>query len=123
MPILAAFALSNLKHDLGAIWTWICHRSFWQLAFGAVAIFALIQHFTIAGERRHSAKVEAQLKVATDQLKSLSTAKNEQKVETVKRIEAVKERVRHADDRAKVIEQAPLPGQCKTPSEVLQADL
>jgi hypothetical protein len=79
--------------------------------------------FHHCGRARHSAKVEAQLKVATDQLKSLSTAKNEQKVETVKRIEAVKERVRHADDRAKVIEQAPLPGQCKTPKEVLNADI
>lgn len=123
MPVLAAFALANLKHDLGLAWQWLCQRSFWQLAFGAVAIFALIQHFTIAGERRHSAKLQSQLTAVTDQLRAISTKRNEQKTETQTRIDHVKVITKAADDHAKVIENAPLPGNCRSPKEILDADI
>jgi hypothetical protein len=59
--LLASFALSNAKHDIGKLWAWLCHRSFWQLACMGLAAFALVQHFQLAGERRHSSKLQAQL--------------------------------------------------------------
>jgi hypothetical protein len=90
---------------------------------GALLFLTLVLGIALKVERVHSHKLDKRIVELTAELKSLSTAKNDQKVETVKRIEAVKERVRHADDRAKVIEQAPLPGQCKTPPEIMSADL
>jgi hypothetical protein len=59
----------------------------------------------------------------SDQLKAISTARDNQKAVTAKTVEHVKERVKQADDRAKVVEQAPLVGGCKTPKEILNADI
>jgi hypothetical protein len=28
---MVLFAFGNLKRDLGLLWAWLCHRSFWQL--------------------------------------------------------------------------------------------
>jgi hypothetical protein len=65
---VGAILLSLLVAALGigrsvatAVLTWLSHRSFWQLAFGAALIFAGIQTIRVKAEQRHSAKVEAQL--------------------------------------------------------------
>ena len=50
MPVLAAFALANLKHDLEALWAWLCHRSFWQLMFGAALMLAGYEYLTKLAE-------------------------------------------------------------------------
>jgi hypothetical protein len=48
---LLSFALGNLKHDLGALWAWLCHRSFWQLTTMALAVLLVIQHFQLSDAR------------------------------------------------------------------------
>lgn len=116
MPVLAAFAFANLKSDIGAVLTWLSHRSFWQLVCMGLAGLAVLQHFQLA-DARHDRNA------AMAQLQKMSAPRDVQKTETAKRIEIVKERVRHADGVAKTIEQAPLPGQCRTPKEVLDADI
>jgi hypothetical protein len=42
MPVLATLALANLKSDLGKLWQWLCHRSFWQLVSMALAAACLL---------------------------------------------------------------------------------
>lgn len=115
MPILM-LALAGLKSGAGAVWSWLSHRSFWQLVCMGLAGLAVLQHFQLADARHDRDAAEAQLQ-------KMSAPRDVQKTETAKRIEIVKERVRHADGVAKTIEQAPLPGQCRTPPEVMGADL
>lgn len=67
--------------------------------------------------------LKAELKDAQDKLNAISSKRNEQKVVTRDRIITVEKQIRHADDQAKVIEQAKLPGQCRTPPEIMGADL
>jgi hypothetical protein len=91
-------ALIVMKLVGGRIWTWLSHRSFWQLVCMALAGFALLQHFQLAGERRHSAKVEAQaLKCAQGReadRKSHETAQVQAKAKN----EATLQRVKHEQD-------------------------
>lgn len=103
--------------------TWLSHRSFWQLVSMALCALLLVQHFALASEKRHSAKVEKQLQVATAELQRISSKRNEQKQVTQQNIKTVVRTIHDADERAKKIESAKLPGECRTPSEVLQADI
>jgi hypothetical protein len=127
---VGAILLSLLVAALGigrsvatAVLTWLPHRSFWQLAFGAALIFAGIQTIRVKAEQRHSTKVEAQLGKAAAELNAISSKKNDQAVVTRDRIKIVTQRIHDADGKARAVEQAPLPGNCKTPPEILQADL
>ena len=122
MPILAAFALA--KRVGTAVITWLKHASFWQIVSIGLACFALVQHFQLAGERRHSHKVELQLRKATetlDRLSKESAAKQKQVTKTITRYVTVDKP--KAEREAERIDRAALPGQCKTPGEVLQADI
>ena len=103
--------------------TWLSHRSFWQLVCLALCAALLVQHLALRSERRHGDKVEAQLSKAVGELNRISTAKNEQKRETSDRIKVVTRTIREKEREAEKVEQAPLPGECQSPSEVLRADL
>ena len=106
--LLASFALSNAKHDLGKLWAWLCHRSFWQLACMGLAAFALVQHFQLAGERRHSAKLQAQLTKIED-------AGKQQKRTTERTVREVVEGQERVKTIVKTIHDAPNPEGCATP--------
>ena len=121
---LAAFAWANLKHDLSALWSWLCHRSFWQLVSMGLAIFALVQHFEIVSARHEAAKWQRQytlIHTQLDKLRSESKAQQGQVTKvihdyrTVTKPEVVKQVER--------VESAPLPGQCRTPDLVMRADI
>lgn len=90
---------------------------------GGLAILCLCLGIALKLEQRHSAKLQIQILGLTAQLHSISTAKNDQKVVTKERIKVVEKRVHDADGKATVIEKAPLPGECKTPKEILDADI
>lgn len=123
MPILAAFALANLKHDMAGLWGWLCHRSFWQLvSMGLLALF-MVQHFQLIGARHEATKWQRQYALIHTQLDAISTARNNQAAETKTRIETVTKIIHDADGRAKAVENAPPAPNCKTKPEVLQADL
>lgn len=47
------------------IWAWLCHRSFWQLMFGAALILVGWEYLGKRSEQRHAHKVESQLSKCT----------------------------------------------------------
>lgn len=49
------FAWANLKRDFAALWSWLCHRSFWQLVSMALALFVVVQHFELIHARHEAA--------------------------------------------------------------------
>ena len=112
-----------LKRVGTVVITWLSHRSVLELAFMAMVAVAAIQTIRVGAEQRHSAKVERQLSKTVAQLQAISSKRNEQRQVTTERIRVVTRTIRDADGKAKAIEQAPLPGNCKTPREVLRADL
>lgn len=59
----------------------------------------------------------------SEKLQQISDKRNEQKIITRDRIKVVTKTIHDADQKAKVIETAPLPGGCRTPSQVLDADV
>lgn len=56
-PLIKAF----FSGTLGKLWAWLCHRSFWQLMFGAALILAGWEYLSKLSEQRRVHKVEAQL--------------------------------------------------------------
>ncbi len=60
---------------------------------------------------------------ARAELHRISTAKNEQQAETAKNTAKAKDRIVIVERDAKRVEAAPLPGQCRSPKEILEADL
>jgi hypothetical protein len=56
-------------------------------------------------------------------LDAISTKRNEQKRETGERIKVVTRTIHDAEGRAEKVERAPLPGNCRSPQEVLDADI
>jgi hypothetical protein len=123
MPVLAAFALANLKHDIAWLWGVITHASFWQLAFAAMAAWMLVVQFEWADAKHDRDSYLKQRDDYKHQLDSISTEQNEQAVQTKTRIVSVIKTIHDADERAKVVEQAAPAKDCKTKPEVLQADL
>jgi hypothetical protein len=109
---------------------WLSKRSLAQLACIALAIACLSLVVANRAEKRHSAKLSAQLVKCAEvrdnykrQLDDISTKRNEQQVVTRDRIVEVTRTIKSADERAKVVETAPPPGECKTSPAVLGADL
>jgi hypothetical protein len=123
MPILAAFALANLKGDIGKLWSWLCHRSFWQLVSMGLAVFALVQHFQLADARHDADNYRRQRDGYKATLDGISARKNEQKTTTGKNIVIATRKAKEADGVAKKIEAAPIVPGCRTPPEITSADL
>jgi hypothetical protein len=94
-----------------------------QIALIALAALCLFLKLSLASEQRHSAKLQGQVVKLTAELQRISTAKDEQRVETVKTIAKADAGNKAADKVADRIEAAPLPGNCKTPATIMGADL
>jgi hypothetical protein len=86
-----------------------------------VAILALFGAVAWQSDRAGDWKRTAQGFEA--QLKAISTKKNEQKQVTGERIVETRIIYRDADKKAVAIEQAPTAPGCKTPAEIMGADL
>jgi hypothetical protein len=119
---MTGFLLSAL--GIGkALLSWLSKRSLAEIACIILGLACLVLVIGNRAEKRHSAKLQAQVVSLNAELTKLSTAKNDQKVITAEKIKVVLQNNRDADGRARKIEQAPVPGGCKTKPEVLQADL
>jgi hypothetical protein len=123
MPALALFA----GRIGSSIMSFLNKLSLWQGLLGIALIFWAVDHVSC---HRHAAHLEKQLSSAITarddykrQLDSISTKRNEQAVQTKTRIVSVIKTVHDADERAKVVEQAPPAPGCKTKPEVLNADV
>jgi cob(I)alamin adenosyltransferase len=99
---------------LSALWKWL---------FGGSLFLCIMLGIGLQIEKRHSHKLNDRVVSLTNELNRISTAKNEQKVITQEKIKVVTRTIREAEKRAEKVEQAPLPGQCRTPDEVLKADI
>jgi hypothetical protein len=103
---------------------------FLKYVAGGLALVCLVLGVALKIEQRHSAKLSAQLVKCAEvrdnykrQLDGISTKRNEQQVGTRDRIVEVTRTIKSADERAKVVETAPPPGECKTSQAVLGAGL
>jgi hypothetical protein len=94
------------------------------LAVAAVlSILLVIQK----GETRHWRKEAAQQQQLAEnykaQLDRISSEKQAQKIVTRTKIQTVTRTIREKAEVAEKVEQAPLPGQCRSPKEILDADI
>jgi hypothetical protein len=97
------------------VWRFLSHLKFWQAVCLGLLCVIVAQHFTLAGERRHSAKVEAQLAKSQAELQRITTARSHQKdisQHTVAQVIQGQERVKTV---VKTIHDAPNPPDCRTP--------
>jgi hypothetical protein len=99
-------------------------RSHWKLVGIGLLCLALAVQTLRLGHRSNQLEKE---RIASNELraelKRISTAKNEQAKRTEGNIEQAERGNKEADDRARKIEEAPTAPDCKTPPEILGADL
>lgn len=96
----------------------------WKLlGMGLLALLLAVQTVRLGAERNRADRIQINLNEARAELKRISTEKNEQAERTKETIRIVERDRKEADKVAERIEAAPLPGQCRTPSEVLEAEL
>jgi len=91
------------------------------IAAGILIFTALFAAYKI--EERRADKLQTQVIKWQRAFAKLSTERNEQRTITRTRIVEVERKSKSANTRARRVETAPLPGQCKTPEAVLGADL
>ena len=97
-----------------------------HITLGLLVMALMIQTARIEGFRVWPVSTtgyKADLRKVRDELRRISSKKNEQKVITRDRIVVVEGKERQADKVAERVENAPLPGQCRTSPEILGADL
>lgn len=96
----------------------------WKLiGFAALALMVGSLMLALKIERTQNGKLKAQIELQAAELKRISTKRDEQKVITHGRIVIADKGRKQAEDKAKVIEAAPLVPGCKTPPEIMGADL
>jgi Tfp pilus assembly protein PilN len=95
----------------------------WQLLLIAALLVAGVQTVRLKSEQRTNAKLQTQVSKLNERLTSISTARDTQKAITRTNIVTVTKTIHDAEGKAKQVETAPLPGNCKTPKEVLNADI
>lgn len=115
--------LDGAKSAFGAIASWLSRRSLAELGCIVLGIVALIAILNGMSERRHSAKLQGQVVKLNAELKRISTARNVQRETTGRNIVIAERGRQKAEATARRIEAAPLPGQCLSPKEVLNADI
>ena len=120
---MLAFALANAALDLGKVGKWLMGRSVWQLLCLALLAYVIVLKFEVADARHDRDSYKGQRDRLQAELDRISTRKNEQKSVTSGNIAKAREDQKRAEDKAREVESAPLPGNCATPQEVLRADI
>lgn len=96
----------------------------WKLIlWSALGMFVLGLMLALSMERRQNDKLKGQVKGLNDTLRSISDARDKQGKETNRNIGKAHDRIVYVDRKAREVEQAPLPGGCKSPDAVMGADL
>lgn len=90
---------------------------------GGLLFVCLMLGLALHVERVHAHKLERRVTELSATLKRITTAKDTQHTVTKTNIVTVTKTIHDADGKARKVETAPLPGNCRTPSAVLQADL
>jgi hypothetical protein len=96
----------------------------WKLVgLGLLCLALAVQTIRLGAANNRADRIQIHLNEARAELKRISNAKNEQAKRTEGNIEQAERGNKEADDRARKIEEAPLPGNCKTPPEIIGADI
>jgi hypothetical protein len=126
--LLALFGYGKIAAQ--AVGSWLSRRSLGEIVGFALGLLLLLDHAALLISHRENGKLKDQLHTAIAarddykrQLDSISTKRNEQAVQTKTRIASVIKTIHDADERAKVVEQAPSAPGCRTKPEILGADL
>lgn len=102
----------------------ILAQRYWKLAaFGILALLLAVQTVRLGHERNVSERLRIDNNELRGELKAISSKKNEQAERTKVVIREVEKRIKVADKQADRVENAPLPGNCATPAEVMGSDL
>ena len=122
MTWLAAWAF--VKNAAGGLFGFLKSLNGWQLVCLALALFGAVQTVRVWSEQRHSAKVEKQLSETVALVNQLRAQSKQQQQTVTKTIDhyitVTKPEVRTIVQK---IESAPLPGNCRDPQEVIDADI
>lgn len=126
MPVLLSI-LGFGKSAVGSLFKWLGSLSLPEFLLVVVGLYAALLTLVYRAEKRHEAKVVAQyekrISALNAEIVSITSAKNEQKVITHENIRVVTKVVHDADQRAKVVENAPPAPDCHHDTSMLGADL
>ena len=95
----------------------------WRYATGIAGFLCIMLGIALVVERAHSRKQAARIVELSATIQRLEDEGKQKQSEVREVIKAGKERVVVVEREAKRIEQAPLPGNCRTPVAVMGADL
>jgi hypothetical protein len=121
VPWLALKLLAG--NALSAVWRFLRGASAWQLVALGLAGLCILLWFQRNDARSDAARWQKQDAAHVAALQRISSAQNMQHKTTQRTIYVAKTIARKADEQAKRVETAPLPGQCRTPDAVRSADL
>jgi hypothetical protein len=94
-----------------------------QYVSGGLLIACLILGGLWQMEKRGHRKANERIVELSAKLEAISTTQNNQRVATKDRIVIADRSNKEADDKARRVEKAPVPLECKTKPEILSADL
>jgi hypothetical protein len=123
MPALLLNFLGVGKSAFSAAFSWLSRQSPATLMCLVLCLALAIDHIALLSAHRQNRKLERQVVLLSGELQKISASKNKQQVVTRETVKVVTKLVHDADERARVVEDAPSAPNCKTKSEVLQADL
>jgi outer membrane murein-binding lipoprotein Lpp len=99
-------------------------RAHWKLVGLGLLCLAIAVLLVINGQLRNKVeRRDIRINELVGELKRISEKRNTQRENTEKRIEQAERGNKEADNRARKIEEAPLPGNCVTPPEIIGADI
>jgi hypothetical protein len=122
MPSLL-LSLLGMRSAIGAGISWLSRQSPATLLCLILCLTLAIDHIALLSAHRQNRKLEQRVVSLSGELQKISAAKNKQQVVTKETVKVVTKLVHDANERAKVVEEAPAAPNCKTKPEILRADL
>ncbi len=96
----------------------------WKLiGFCALGMAMVLMFAALRMSQAQNVKLKSQLAACAEEQRRLADESAAKQKETKRRVDKAKERIVIVERKAKEIEAAPLPGDCKTPKAILEADL
>jgi hypothetical protein len=106
---MPAFALAALRN--------------WKLiGIGLMALLLAVQTVRLSSAKNTIERREIDIRELRGELERISSIKNEQGIRTGENIKEAETIRAEAEGEATKIEQAPLPGNCATPPEIMRSD-
>ena len=123
MPLFLLSMLGAGKSAFSAAFSWLSRQSPATLLCLVLCLALAIDHIALLSAHRQNRKLEQRVVSLSGELQKISAAKNKQQVVTRETVKTVTKLVHDANERAKVVEDAPPAKDCRTKPEVLNADV